>query len=58
MNEDGQESLLRAQAREREDRFNKQVQLTMAQHLSELTRHEYGEDIVRHLEEQEVSNNI
>ena len=54
VDKDGRDSLLRAQAKEREDRFKKQQQFLMAQRLSELTKEEYGDDIIAHLEEQEV----
>ena len=54
VDEAGRDSLRRAQAKEREERFKKQQQFLIAQRLSETTKDEYGDDIIEHLEEQEV----
>lgn len=48
------EMMSREEAKAAEDRQKKQRQLRMAQELTQLAKEEYGADIVRHMEEQEV----
>ena len=51
---DHREMLRRESAKEYEAHQKKQTQLRMAQKLSQLAKEEYGADILRHMEEQEV----
>lgn len=45
----------RETTKEYEEHQKKQIQLRMAQELSQLAEEEYGSDILRYMEEQEVS---
>lgn len=54
MTDDRCERGLRNSAQEYETHVKNQRQLLMAEQLSQLAKREYGEDIVRTLEEQEV----
>ena len=51
---DHREMARKESAREYEARQKKQTQIRMAQRLSQLAKEEYGGDILRHMEEQEV----
>ena len=56
MNDDDHcEMVRREHAKEYEVHQKKQIQLRMAQELSQLAKEEYGVEILNHMEEQEVS---
>ena len=51
---DHREMVRRESAKEYEAHQKKQTQLRMAQRLSQIAKEEYGVEILRHMEEQEV----
>ena len=52
---DDRERSLRDEIREHERQAKRQVQVAIAEHLSDLASHEYRDDHLRHMEQMEVN---